>query len=48
MGNGTVAWDLGFIRHQLDHLAELRVEGSWCRTDEFRYQELCRAERVLL
>jgi len=48
MGNEAVGWDLGFIRHQLDDLAELRVEGSWCSTDELHYQELCREERVLL
>jgi hypothetical protein len=48
MGKETVGWDLGFIRHQLDDLAELRVEGGWCRTDELHYQELCREERILL
>jgi hypothetical protein len=48
MGRETVGWDLGFIRHQLDDLAELRVEGGWRGTDELHYQELCREERVLL
>ena len=48
MGIETVGWDLGFIRHQLDDLAELRVEGDWCRTDELHYQALCREERILL
>jgi hypothetical protein len=48
MGIETVGWDLGFIRHQLDDLAELRVEGGWRGTDELHYQELCREERVLL
>ena len=48
MEKEAVSWDLGFIRHQLDHLAELRVEGDWGRTDERDYQELCRAERCLL
>jgi hypothetical protein len=48
MGKERIGWDLGFIRHQLDDLAELRAEGGWCRTDELHYQELCREERILL
>jgi len=40
--------DLGFIRHQLDALANARAVGGLRPDDEIKYRRLCERERAML
>jgi hypothetical protein len=40
--------DLGFIRHQLDALANARAVGGLRPKDEIEYRRLCERERAML
>ena len=40
--------DLGFIRHQLDSLADARAVGELRPNDEIEYRRLCERERAIL
>jgi len=40
--------DLGFIRHQLDALANARAVCGLRLNDEVRYRRLCERERAIL
>jgi len=50
MYDGTASYqdDLGFVRHQLDELALVRVMGQFRPVDEIRYRNLCQKEQLLL
>jgi hypothetical protein len=40
--------DLGFIRHQLDALADARAVSGLRPKDELEYERLCERERAIL
>jgi len=40
--------DIGFVRRELDDLADVRCLYGWDDRDRDRYKELCELERFLL